>query len=138
MVSHPEFGEKFGKELLRIVLGKDVGKLKVVPQKVYYGSDIACHGARLDVYLEEGDVDEMFENATIYDVEMEKDTKKEALVNIPKRVRFYHSKIDAGALKSGEDYRSLKNVIVIMIMSVDPFGYIIWYIQLKIHVGKFL
>lgn len=125
VVSHPEFGEKFGRELLRIVLGKDVGKLKVVPQKVYYGSDIACHGARLDVYLEEGDVDEMFENATIYDVEMEKDTKKEALVNIPKRVRFYHSKIDAGALKSGEDYRSLKNVIVIMIMimSVDPFGY---------------
>lgn len=123
VVSHPEFGEKFERELLRIVLGKDVGKLKVVPQKVYYGSDIACHGARLDVYLEEGDVDEMFENATIYDVEMEKDTKKEALVNIPKRVRFYHSKIDAGALKSGEDYRSLKNVIVIMIMSVDPFGY---------------
>lgn len=76
VVSHPEFGEKFGRELLRIVLGKDVGKLKVVPQKVYYGSDIACHGARLDVYLEEGDVDEMFENATIYDVEMEKDTKK--------------------------------------------------------------
>lgn len=52
-----------------------------------------------------------------------KTQKKEALVNIPKRVRFYHSKIDAGALKSGEDYRSLKNVIVIMIMSVDPFGY---------------
>ena len=124
VVSHPEFGEKFSRELLRIILGKQVGKLKVVPQKVYYGSDTEYHGARLDVYLEEAlDGEGFLEDATIYDIEPEQSDKREKLSNIPKRVRFYHSKIDAGALKSGEDYRCLKNVIVIMIMSTDPFGY---------------
>ena len=53
LVSHPVFGEQFSRELLRIILGKTVGKLKVVPQKVYYGKDTVYHGARLDVYLEE-------------------------------------------------------------------------------------
>ena len=53
MVNDPDFGEEFSRELLRIILGKEVGKLKVVPQKVYYGSELETHGARLDVYLEE-------------------------------------------------------------------------------------
>ena len=117
IVCHSEYGEQFSRELLRIVLGKNVGRLQVIPQKVYYGTDPRFHGARLDVYLEEDDV------ATIYDVEPEQITDKKKLVNIPKRVRFYHSKIDATSLKSGADYRELKNVVVIMIMSEDPFGY---------------
>ncbi len=117
IVSHPEYGEQFSRELLRVILGKNVGKLQVIPQKVYYGSHPQFHGTRLDVYLEEEDA------ATIYDVEPEQMTSEKHLVNIPKRVRFYHSKIDATSLKSGVDYRNLKNVIVIMIMSIDPFGY---------------
>ena len=117
IVSHAEYGEQFSRELLRIVLGKTVGRLKVIPQKVYYGSDSGLHGARLDVYLEDEDA------ATIYDVEPEQITNKKKMVNIPKRVRFYHSKIDATSLNSGADYQQLKNVIVIMIMSEDPFGY---------------
>ena len=56
MVNDPDFGEEFSRELLRIILGKEVGKLKVVPQKVYYGSELETHGARLDVYLEEENV----------------------------------------------------------------------------------
>ena len=46
------------------------------------------------------------EDATIYDIESEQSDKKEKLSNIPKRVRFYHSKIDAGALKSEENAQS--------------------------------
>ena len=42
--------------------------------------------------------------------------------SLPKRVRFYHAKIDSTSLKSGESYRVLKNVIVIMITPYDPFG----------------
>ena len=41
---------------------------------------------------------------------------------LPKRVRFYHAKIDAETLKSGEDYGMLKKVYVIFIMLFDPFG----------------
>ncbi len=115
--SHAEYGEQFSRELLRIVLGKTVGRLKVIPQKVYYGNDPRFHGARLDVYLEDEDA------ATIYDVKPEQITNKKKMVNIPKRVRFYHSKIDATSLNSGADYQQLKNVVVIMIMSEDPFGY---------------
>jgi hypothetical protein len=55
MVSHPEFGEEFSRELLRILFGREFGKLQVVAQKVCYGSDTDTHGARLDVYLEEED-----------------------------------------------------------------------------------
>lgn len=39
-----------------------------------------------------------------------------------RRVRFYHSKIDGRSLRSGEDYSSLKRVIILLIMPYDPFG----------------
>lgn len=120
MVSHPEFGEEFTRELLRIILGKEVGKLEVIPQKIYYGSNTDIHGARLDVYLEE--TEEALENATIYDLEPEGESKEEDLKSLARRVRFYHSKIDVGSLKSGQDYRTLKNVVVIFIMPKDPLG----------------
>ena len=63
MVSHPEYGEEFSRELLRNLFGREFGKLQVVAQKVYYGSDVDAHGARLDVYLEEEDGKE---NAIIF------------------------------------------------------------------------
>lgn len=53
MVTYPEIGEKFMRELLKVIFQRDFGKLKVIPQKVYYGSNTDKHGARLDVYLEE-------------------------------------------------------------------------------------
>ena len=84
MISHPEFGEEFARDLIRIILGKEVGKLKVIPQKVYYGSDTDTHGARLDVYLEETE-DDALENATIYDVEPESDSKVFSLKSIARR-----------------------------------------------------
>ena len=121
MVSHPEFGEEFSRALLRIILGKEVGKLEVVPQKIYYGSDTDKHGTRLDVYLDETE-ENMPENATIYDVEPEGEGKEENIKTLARRVRFYHSKIDTGSLKSGQDYRRLKNVVVIFIMPQDPLG----------------
>ena len=49
MVTHPKVGEKFVREILKTIFGKDFGKLTVVPQKVYYGIDTDKHGARLDV-----------------------------------------------------------------------------------------
>ena len=43
--------------------------------------------------------------------------------SLPKRVRFYRAAIDSKSLQSGVDYGRLKNVIIIMILSYDPFGY---------------
>ena len=39
MVSYPTIGEQFLRELLKIIFQKEFDKIKVVPQKVYYGSD---------------------------------------------------------------------------------------------------
>ncbi len=63
MVTHPDYGEPFSRYLLRLVLNREVGKLKVIPQYLIYGSDINWHGAILDAYLEEEEGGE----ATIYD-----------------------------------------------------------------------
>ena len=120
MVNYPEIGEKFIRELLKVIFGKKFGTLTVISQKVYHGTDTDKHGARLDVYIEENVTNESENDITVYDVEPDKNTKD---INIlPQRVRFYHAKIDARSLKSGESYRMLKKVIVIMITPYDPFG----------------
>ncbi len=54
MLNDEVVGEEFGRYLLEIIFDRKFGKLKVVPQKVYYGMDTDRHGVRLDVYLEEG------------------------------------------------------------------------------------
>ena len=121
MVTYPGIGETFVRELLKIIFQKEFGPLTVVPQKVYYGSDTDKHGARLDVYLEESSGDGPG-RATVYDMEPDNNSDKQSIAALPKRTRFYRAKIDAGSLKAGESYHSLKNVIVIMITPYDPFG----------------
>ena len=121
MVSYPEIGEKFVKLLLKTILGKEPEKLTVVPQKFYYGTDTDQHGARLDVYLEENPADESEKSTTVYDMEPDKNSDKDAIQSLPRRVRFYHAKIDSNSLASGESYTNLKNVFVILITPYDPF-----------------
>ncbi len=135
MVTHPEVGERFVKELLKIILGREFGRLKVIAQKMFYGKDTDKHGARLDVYLEsdsavqaDGSCDQegpeiRAKCSDIYDIEPENNSGKATADILPRRVRFYHAIIDAQSLRSGTDYDCLKNVTVIMIVSFDPFGY---------------
>ena len=123
MVSYPGIGEQFSRILLKIIFQKDFGRLKVVPQRPLLGNDTSLHGARLDVYLEEDSLSEDApENATIYDVEPDNNSGTQAVTALPKRVRFYHAKIDSDSLESGKTYHALKNVIILMIMPYDPFG----------------
>ena len=58
----------------------------------------------------------------VYDVEPDKNDDPEAVQALPRRVRFYHAKIDGDSLKAGENYQRLKNVIVILISPYDPLG----------------
>lgn len=118
VLTYPEIGEKFVRLLLQVIFKREFGKMTVVPQKVNYGTDTDKHGARIDVYLEEEIPDGI--NAA-YDVEPDQNDDLESKAALPKRVRFYHAKIDAKSLKSGEKYNSLKNVVVIMITPFDPF-----------------
>ena len=124
MLENEVIGEEFGRYLLEIIFDRKIGKLKVIPQKVYYGSNTDKHGIRLDVYMEEElSNDTLLREATIYDIEPEADAKKSKKESIPRRVRFYHSTIDVRSLGAGKDYKDLKKVIVVMIMPFDPFGY---------------
>ncbi|MGN1141418.1 MAG: Rpn family recombination-promoting nuclease/putative transposase [Oliverpabstia sp.] len=120
VVNYPGIGEKFIRELLRVILGKNFGKLTVIPQKFYPGSDTDKHGARLDVYIEEACTDNSENDIRVYDVEPDKNIKDVTV--LPQRVRFYHAKIDANSLKSGESYQMLKKVMVILITPYDPFS----------------
>lgn len=117
VVSYPEMGEEFGRELLKIIFGREFGKLSIVPQKIYYGVDTQYHGIRLDVQLEEV----LSEQGTVFDIEPEKDLNDKN--TLPQRTRFYHARIDAKSLKAGEGYENLRKVVIIMIMPFDPFGY---------------
>lgn len=119
LVSHKEFGEVFCRELLQTIFQRKFGKLKVIPQRQYYGDDTGNHGTRLDVYLEEDNAE--LEPEALYDLEAEnaKDRKKRR--HLPKRARFYRAIVDGHSLASGEDYGTLKDIYIIIILPYDPF-----------------
>ena len=104
--------------MISIILQREIKELHIVPQKSYFGADTDKHGIRLDVYAEETQENDM---EMVYDIEADKRGKEELRVSLPKRTRFYHAKIDADSLASGEDYSKLKNVTVIFISPYDPF-----------------
>lgn len=83
MVTHPELGESFVRELLQIIFNRQFAKLIVVPQKVYYGTDTDIHGARLDVYLEETLSDTKMGNSIVYDLEPDKNNDIKAIEALP-------------------------------------------------------
>lgn len=113
LTGHEVYGEPAARCILECILGRKIGKLKVTPQRVAQGEDTDKHGIRMDVYLDE-------EDGELFD--LEPDNREEDAASLPKRVRFYHAKLDAGCLKSGVEYRELRNVIVIFITTYDPFG----------------
>ena len=119
LVSHKEFGEAFCRELLQTIFQRKFGKLKVIPQRQYYGDDTGNHGTRLDVYLEEDSVE--LEPEALYDLEAENAKDKNKRQNLPKRARFYRAIVDGHSLASGEDYGTLKDVYIIIILPYDPF-----------------
>ena len=124
IMSHPLYGKRCDRILVRTILNRDIKVLKIVSQQNYYGQDTDRHGARLDVYIEEenGILQGEVNASNIYDIEPDQTSDKAAQDSLPKRVRFYRAAIDSKSLQSGVDYSRLKNVIIIMILSYDPFG----------------
>ena len=125
MMTYPEMGEKFTRKILKLLFNRDFQNLKVIAQKSYGGLNTDLRGARLDVYVESDDSAEIdaSEDASIYDLEPDKNDKAKYVAAFPQRIRFYHAIIDSRSLKSGEDFGKLKRVYVIFICNYDPFGY---------------
>lgn len=124
MITRDEEGKQFCRILLKTILGKNIGQVKVIPQKSILGGGTNQHGIKIDAYIE-AEAEQMSKEDTdvevqteIYDIEPNKyPTKSEA-----RRTRYYHALIDTKILKSGAEYEKLKNVVIIMILPYDPFG----------------
>ena len=74
----------------------------------------------MDAYIEDiSDEADARIKPDIYDIEPNKTYEKSSL---PKRMRYYHALIDTKLLETGTDYKSLQNVVIIVILPYDPFG----------------
>ena len=100
---HKTYGEEASRYILECILQRKIRRLTVVPQKPWPGDTPEKHGIRLDVYLDE-------EDGEIFDIEPDNNSSTRDVNALPRRVRFYHAKIDSGNLASGEDYSALRNV----------------------------
>ena len=112
---HKTYGTEAARYILECILQRRIRHLTVVPQKSWYGETAGRHGVRLDIYLDE-------EDGEIFDVEPDNGSSSKEVAALPRRVRFYHPKIDAGNFAAGDDYSALRNVVVIFITTYDPFG----------------
>lgn len=114
--------EEFSRLLLKPILGREPGRLRVHVQKHLPGDYPSKHGARLDFLVEEYQEDgtETELPTDLFDYEPEK--KEYEKTYLPKRVRFYRSMIDHLQLRSGLSYEKLPRVYIIFITDFDPFG----------------
>lgn len=125
MLSQDKDGEDFARILLSTILGKNIRKVKITPQKNILGIDTNKHGIQLDAYIEDVS-DELTDDLAdvevirdLYDIEPNNTYERETL---PKRTRYYHGLIDIQLLSSGSGYEKLPNVVIIVILPYDPFG----------------
>ncbi len=107
-----EEGEWFCRYFLKLLLGRDVGEIRVSSQEIVQGTDTGTHGIRMDLYVDEA-------GGALYDFEPDKYTNGDEL---PRRARFYHALTDSKRLESGVDYGELRNLWIVFILPFDPFG----------------
>lgn len=126
-ISRGAEGEEVCRILLSTILGKNIRRVRITPQKPLLGADTTRHGIRLDAYIEDISENQMpsveLSDAEvlpdIYDIEPNQTYEKSTL---PKRTRYYHALIDSKILDAGADYKQLRNVVIIVILPYDPFG----------------
>lgn len=104
--------EETSKDVLEIILQKEIQKVVIVNKEQHLDSDIDHKGIRLDIYIED-------DENTIYNVEMQVENR----YNIAKRSRHYQGVIDTKLLPAGEiDYNKLNNTYIIFICLFDLFN----------------
>ena len=138
---------EFCRIIIETVLGRKVRIERVYAEKAVPGIDTGMHGIRMDALVVEireaaaappksngsgtSAADSQSEpgpskpivriqKKTLYDIEPDKNEKYKRAH--PRRARYYTSLSDAQALRSGATYDSLPDMVIIMILSYDPFG----------------
>ena len=98
------------REVLQTLLKIKIHKIEYLETEKTIEAAFKSHGIRLDVYVEDSD--------KVYDVEIQNYDGDD----LPFRMRYYQSLIDADALIRGTDYSELKDSFIIFICTFDPFG----------------
>ena len=118
LLEHEVFGPRTAEIILSTIIGRDVHVSKVHVEKVFPSDDTDLHGIRLDAYVEEEHAD--VSKGDIFDIEPENKRTEKPL--LPRRTRYYHSRMDGKLLETRESYINLPNTWVIFITSFDPFN----------------
>ena len=121
LAADEEVGEEFCRELLSILLQREIGQVKVITQKAIMAFTPEHRGIRLDVEVNEAKSAEVngIQALNVYDIESHLQNN----TDFPRHNRFYQAKIDGRYLKSGEkDFRYMPDLYVITITDYDPFG----------------
>ena len=104
--------EECSKEVLEIILGKDISLLFKEQTEKEIRTATWLKSIRLDVYS----VDE---EGNVYDTEMQQNWRDD----LEKRSRYYQGLLDSSLLVPGEQsYNALNDTYIIMIMPFDLFG----------------
>ncbi len=104
--------EECSKEVLEIILGKDISLLSKEQTEKEIRTATWLKSIRLDVYS----VDE---EGNVYDTEMQQNWRDD----LEKRSRYYQGQLDSSLLVPGEQsYNALNDTYIIMIMPFDLFG----------------
>ena len=114
-IDHEEFGPVLAKTVLETILQREVTIGRIIFERVIVPEK---PGFRLDAFVQEDAVD--VAGGEVFD--LEPDNKSGEKKNLPKRARYYHSKIDGKLLQSMAAYANLPKLWVIFITSYDPFG----------------
>lgn len=105
-------GDDFCRLLIKAVCDRDVGSIRIRPQKTIQGIDIGKHGIRMDLYVDD-------DGKCMYDIEPDKYTSRDAL---PRRNRYYRALLDGTLLDAGENFEQIPELWTIFILPHDPFG----------------
>lgn len=121
-----EVGIPFCRRVLSVLLQRKIGAVRVVSQRVIPPMTPDRRGIRMDVEIEELDVESAAESGEelpalrIYDMEPHIPKDEDML----KHNRFYQAKIDSRYPQSGDwSFKRMPELYVLTVTNYDPFGY---------------
>ena len=117
-LDHEKYGRILAKTILETVLQRQVRVGKISTEKVILPNRPEYHGIRMDAFIQEDVVD--ISRGDVFDIEPENKQREKDF--LPRRMRYYHSRIDSKILQAGRSYAYLPDSWVIFFTSFDPFG----------------
>ena len=115
-----EVGEDFCRSLLSVLLGRSIGKIKVVAQYALPALTPKHRGIRMEVKIEEYEADAQVCPVNLYDLE----PHLQRNLHLPRRNRFYQAKVDSRYMNRGEkNFSHMPDLFILTILNYDPFGY---------------